>query len=102
MTMNNPHGYFFKSKYLIALYSLDDYPLAIFDNPNDWSRQEHKNLSSIQSILSCHLRGKWTHIMYRGIKCKLHLIELDSDDIESILKREEVDYDQKHIAAVFR
>ena len=89
------HGYFYKNKFLIAIYNENDKLVAIYDNANDMALRAKRSLTAIQYLISSHIRNKHKVLWWNKERCQLYLIELSDEDKEEILKGG-VSHDQEY------
>lgn len=76
---------FYKQKYLIAIYNLDDDLIAVVDNYKELAEFMGKTVEQAQSALSRRFSPKpqlksLAPIIIKKEKCRIYLIEADEQD----------------------
>lgn len=76
---------FYKQKYLIAIYSLDDDLIAVADNSEELAEFMGKTVDQAQMVLTQRFGpkaqlGPFAPIIVKKEKCRIYLIEVDEQD----------------------
>ncbi len=76
---------FYRNKYLIALYDINDYPVDVYDNVVPMAKALNKGINTMYAILTRAFQ-KWTkgdclyQLIIDGKKCNVHFIEMEEEE----------------------
>ena len=75
---------FYRHKYLIALYDMNDYPVDVYDNVVPMAKALNKSINSTHSGISRAfkkwIKGDGLHqLIINGVKCNVHFISMEDE-----------------------
>ena len=79
---------FYKNKYIILVYDLDDFCVAVLDNEFDFAKRFDLKDSYAKTILLRFRKGLQKHFHYNGTMLAVHLIELEKNELNEIISDE--------------
>lgn len=78
----------YKNKYIISVYDLDDFCVAVLDNEFDFAKRFDLKDSYAKTILLRFRKGLQKHFHYNGTMLAIHLIELEQSELKEIISDE--------------
>ena len=70
---------YYKGKYILALYDLDDQLIQVFDNVHQLADYFGRNYASVVSGVGRVLSGYFNYMKYDGKKYKVFAYEVDDE-----------------------
>lgn len=76
---------FYRNKYLIALYDINDYPVGVYDNVVPMAKALNKSTNTMYASLTRAfqkwIKGDGLHqLIIDGKKCNVHFIEMEEEE----------------------